>query len=339
MKRALSMLCALLLAVLPLCGHAECAHEWRDDIVLEEGTCVTLGVMQTICTKCSATGTRPYYGTHCYTIWQDIELATCQQQGLRRYTCRNCGYTKVCATNALAHNFGQYTTLAPATAYTPGLRGHTCLDCGAYEEESYCMAGTLYRGVDARAAVQDMQKKLKKLGLYKGSTDGTFGPLTEKAVIALQKKYALPDTGIADAQTLDQLALAWSEAEHCSAPAPTATYPEHCVLETLADGSQQLHLCRAHTQLTMQAWYLEDEEAYALWLQEWDRLYDQCGEQADESERDNITQAHDWALLLIKSQRVVWKAKYNNQSDVVNPMMAQLIVDKCIELCRQMGQQ
>lgn len=339
MKKALSVLCALLLAVLPLCGHAECAHEWRDDIVLEEGTCVTLGIMQTVCKKCAATSTRSYYGKHCYTICEDIELPTCQQQGLRRYTCRNCGYSKVCATNVLAHNFGQYTALVPATAYTPGLRAHTCEDCGAYVEESYCMQGTLYRGVDNRQAVQDMQRKLKKLGLYKGSTDGTFGALTEKAVIALQKKYSLPDTGIADAETLDQLALAWSQAEQRNAPAPTAVYPAHCTLETLADGSQQLHLCKAHTQLTIQAWYLEDDAAYTLWLEEWNRLYEQCRQDAAEGEREDIAQAHDWALLLIESQRVVWKAKYDNQSDVVDPMMAQLIADKCIELCRQMGEE
>ena len=43
MRKALSVLCALLLLALPLGSLAECAHIWRDGAVLTEGTCVTQG--------------------------------------------------------------------------------------------------------------------------------------------------------------------------------------------------------------------------------------------------------------------------------------------------------
>ena len=62
MRKALSVLCALLLLALPLGSLAECAHIWRDGAVLTEGTCVTQGERQIVCTKCGAQSTRTYYG-------------------------------------------------------------------------------------------------------------------------------------------------------------------------------------------------------------------------------------------------------------------------------------
>lgn len=339
MRKALSVLCALLLLALPLGSLAECAHIWRDGAVLTEGTCVTQGERQIVCTKCGAQSTRAYYGPHCYTTWWDITPATCTSKGLRHYVCRNCGYEKTQPTRELAHNYGDWTTLAPASMYSLGLRGHTCQDCGAYEEAEYCADDALYQGVDNRDAVRDMQQKLKRLGLYKGSTDGGFGPRTEGAVRAFQQKHGLPDTGIADPETLDQLEAAWCEVKGYDQPTPKATYPAHCTLDTLADGTQQLRLCREHAQLTAKAWGLSDEETYSLWLEEWNRLYAQCVDGAEEDQRAAVAEARDWALLLIKGQRVVWQAKYDRQDVEVESRMARLIVDKCVELCRQMGSQ
>ena len=113
-------------------------------------------------------------------------------------------------------------------------------------------------------------------------------------------------------------------------PTPKATYPAHCTLDTLEDGTQQLRLCREHAQLTAKAWGLSDEETYSLWLEEWNRLYAQCVDGTAEDQR---------ALLLIKSQRVVWRAKYDRQDAEVEARMARLIMDKCVELCRQMSSQ
>jgi len=43
--------------------------------------------------------------------------------------------------------------------------------------------------------VTELQKALTTLGFYKGAIDGYFGPLTQAAVKAFQKKYGLPVTG------------------------------------------------------------------------------------------------------------------------------------------------
>lgn len=339
MRKALSMLLALILLMLPLGGLAECAHKWVDSEIIVDGTCYVQGIMGTVCKKCGKTGTRPYLGTHCYTIWWDITPATCTSQGLRHYVCRNCGYEKEQATSILPHNYGSWTTIVPASIYSLGLRGHTCQDCGFYEEVTYCADGCLYEGIDNRTAVRDMQQKLKRLGFYRGSANGGFGPLTERAVRDFQIKYGLPDTGIADPEMLDVLEAAWSRAEQLKTPEPKAVYPDHCTLETQEDGTQQLHLCRTHAQLTAKAWGMSDEETYDLWLEEWNRLYGECVEDAPEDQREAMTEAWDWALLLIKSQRVVWKVKYERNTDEVEFRMARMIVDKCVELCRQMGGQ
>ena len=91
--------------------------------------------------------------------------------------------------------------------------------------------------------------------------------------------------------------------------------------------------------MTAKAWGLSDEETYSLWLEEWNRLYAQCVDGAAEDQRAAVAEARDWALLLIKSQRVVWRAKYDRQDAEVEARMARLIADKCVELCRQMSSQ
>lgn len=49
--------------------------------------------------------------------------------------------------------------------------------------------------------VQNMQKELKKQGYFQGNTDGYYGEVTERAVIAFQKAKGLKQTGIADVAT------------------------------------------------------------------------------------------------------------------------------------------
>lgn len=55
------------------------------------------------------------------------------------------------------------------------------------------------------SAVTDMQNKLKKAGIYKGSVHGKYDTSTRNAVIAFQKKYKLKADGIAGPATLSKL--------------------------------------------------------------------------------------------------------------------------------------
>lgn len=56
------------------------------------------------------------------------------------------------------------------------------------------------------SAVKELQKRLIELKFLSGSgADGSYGQGTEKAITKFQKASGLPETGIADAATLEQL--------------------------------------------------------------------------------------------------------------------------------------
>ncbi len=55
------------------------------------------------------------------------------------------------------------------------------------------------------AKVKSMQQRLKALGYYSGSVDGTFGEGTRKALVAFQKANGLTADGVAGTATLNKL--------------------------------------------------------------------------------------------------------------------------------------
>ena len=77
--------------------------------------------------------------------------------------------------------------------------------------------GTLRHGTTGQA-VRLMQQKLKDLGYYTGSVDGTFGSGTETALRAFQTTNGLKADGVAGQQTLNKLY------SNNALPKPTATY-------------------------------------------------------------------------------------------------------------------
>ena len=58
---------------------------------------------------------------------------------------------------------------------------------------------------DSGDAVRKVQKRLIALGYLSGSADGDYGNMTKKAVIALQKKNGLSQTGTVNSNTLNKL--------------------------------------------------------------------------------------------------------------------------------------
>ncbi len=56
------------------------------------------------------------------------------------------------------------------------------------------------------ARVKTLQTQLKKLGLYKATVDGSFGPVTKAAVQAFERKHGWTPDGVAGARVQAQLA-------------------------------------------------------------------------------------------------------------------------------------
>lgn len=69
------------------------------------------------------------------------------------------------------------------------------------------MAETIEENIELRVGdksddVLQMQTRLKELGYYNGPLSGQFAEVTLKAVKQIQSDYGLPETGVADAETL-----------------------------------------------------------------------------------------------------------------------------------------
>lgn len=75
---------------------------------------------------------------------------------------------------------------------------------------------------DVRAYTTVLQNNLKTAGYYDGPVDGVYGPLTVKAVEALQKDVGVPVTGLVDQATSAALDAKVAEAEGAAAAAQSA---------------------------------------------------------------------------------------------------------------------
>ena len=86
---------------------------------------------------------------------------------------------------------------------------------------------SLKEGSTTKSAVRLLQQKLKSLGYYTGSVDGTFGSGTTDAVKAFQRANGLKADGVAGGGTLNRLfassAISSKQASATATPRPTAT--------------------------------------------------------------------------------------------------------------------
>ena len=63
-------------------------------------------------------------------------------------------------------------------------------------------AGTGFRRPGGSQRVRDLQRRLSRLGYRPGASDGLFGPRTQAAVLAFQRKHGLERTGAVSPATL-----------------------------------------------------------------------------------------------------------------------------------------
>ncbi|MBE5783540.1 MAG: hypothetical protein E7329_09545 [Clostridiales bacterium] len=83
------------------------------------------------------------------------------------------------------------------------------------------IVGVTLRSGSEGAAVRTLQTKLKSLGFYTGTVDGSFGTGTEDAVKAFQRAHSLTADGVAGGGTFDKLFS--TNAKTASSVAKTAT--------------------------------------------------------------------------------------------------------------------
>ncbi|HEV3409937.1 MAG TPA: peptidoglycan-binding domain-containing protein [Chthoniobacterales bacterium] len=82
----------------------------------------------------------------------------------------------------------------PAYGYDPYFNNY------AYDAPIYA-----YQDQDPGQVIADVQAALNRRGYYAGAVDGTYGPMTRRALLGFQRDNGLPVTGQIDEATLETL--------------------------------------------------------------------------------------------------------------------------------------
>lgn len=223
LKKWIALLTALMLlaGMLPITAHAddECKrsptgrHEWQGWTTVKEPTCTSAGTRMHKCRYCQYEQTEsiPAKG-HSWSKWKTTKEASCTKEGEQTRKCKVCDKVDTRKTDKKPHSWGEWTILVEPTDHSAGTRAHTCKDCGTEKSENFDPEGTLRRG-DSGDAVKALQEGLICYGALTGKADGSFGPGTEKAVMAAQEAEGLTADGVAWPQTQARLGHRFGEWE------------------------------------------------------------------------------------------------------------------------------
>ena len=196
-------------------------HNDGEMTVTKEPTCTANGTGTYTCIDCGRTRKESIARLgHDWGKMIVTKEATCTKTGTAEEACLRCGSVQKTTIDRLEHPWGEWTIVREPEGKRKGLRAGICTMCGREREESFYWEGTLYEGMEACEEVIHMQEKLRDLGMYKGNIrSGQFGSLTTDAVARFQESIGMKGTGVADAETLGALDIAWEKATGKSAAA------------------------------------------------------------------------------------------------------------------------
>lgn len=90
---------------------------------------------------------------HNYGNLTEWKCVSCDKDGLREYTCQNCGDRKKEVVSAIGHNFGEWILSTPPTAVAKGIERRECGNCGKKE----------YKNVDKLESTVSLSKQTVSL--------------------------------------------------------------------------------------------------------------------------------------------------------------------------------
>ena len=111
-------------------------HSWDNGKVTEKATCKKEGIKTYTCKNCGETKTESIPKTEHQ--WNDGEVtkeATCKEEGVKTYTCSICKDTKAEVIPKKEHSFDEGKIQKEATCTEDGLKIYTCKACGETKEE------------------------------------------------------------------------------------------------------------------------------------------------------------------------------------------------------------
>ena len=157
----------------------ECIHEWSEGIITLDATCEENGVKTYTCIKCGEVKTEEIEALGHDYIDHEAKEATCTDGGWESYqTCSRCDYTTYKETAALGHTIE--TIEVKATCTENGYIKHVCATCG----EEYDSETTEATGHDWKLSKELKASSTNSLGMkiYTCSVCGEIKVETIKSI-------------------------------------------------------------------------------------------------------------------------------------------------------------
>ena len=118
-------------------------HTWNDGDVTKPATCEDTGIKTYTCTVCGETKTEviPSLGGHKWDAGAVTKAATCEGAGIKTYTCKACKATRTEEIAATGHTWDEGAVTKPATCEGTGVKTYTCKTCQTTRTEEIAALG------------------------------------------------------------------------------------------------------------------------------------------------------------------------------------------------------
>lgn len=334
-------------------------HDW-EKAGKENASCTEAGYTEYECRKCGQSKTEKIKALgHNYKRVKLLEAASCISKGSAQVSCSRCGKQTTRNIDKTDHSYGAWQVSIEASDIAKGVRSRSCKVCGTEQQEEYYPDGTLYRGIQDKEAVRDIQQKLLDLGYLKSKVDGIFGKDTERALREFAADEALPEDGVAWPATQNRLHSVWSgepdatpeptaaptpepTAEPTAEPTPEPAAPAYCS----CDENGAWTMCESHALIREAAQTLYQStkndasrlrvlgQVRVLWQNEMDALYDAWMAGAEDDEALGMILSGRAAFAnFMAMQESMWRMSLGEDAPEVLENVNKALEERCMQLC------
>ncbi len=194
-------------------------HTWNKGVITKVPTCLENGNKRYTCMSCSLNRNEPIPAPGYHNWTSQITLApACFTDGYKKHTCTSCGTSYAELLPKIGHHVytGWYTE-TEATRSVTGVNANKCVYCNYKQTELYRHSSYYQFSDSIDIPSGGYNVSTRNIGMkviytnyaLLGTTSASFTSQTRNAVIAFQKEYGLPATGVVDINTW--LTMGYSE--------------------------------------------------------------------------------------------------------------------------------
>ena len=119
-----------------------CNHKWDEGVITTPAGCETEGVRTYTCKNCGNTRTESIPALdHDWDGGKITQEPTCTKEGVKTFTCSRCGDSYTEPVAALGHKFGDWETVTSPTCTNQGSKKRTCERCRYTETQNISATG------------------------------------------------------------------------------------------------------------------------------------------------------------------------------------------------------